>query len=170
MPHPYAARVRATRYHGSLCSIVERDRNSDGLGNFKPRPTDYSEHQQHSNNGAKANIESGSKNMMGTPKAHAAEPRVPANGHHNTEREECLFPRPTIRLTVSDVSISPPSLMSEADLDSVSEFLTAQTAQSRSTFYTAELPWEDASLPNAAPALPFRQDSPNCPLTLTMTD
>lgn len=45
----------------------------------------------------------------------------------------------------------------ESDVEnSVSGFLTAQTDQSKSTFYTAELPSGDANLRIAASPLPFR--------------
>jgi len=89
-------RVHATRY-------MERDRDRS-MWNLGSGPTLSLEHQQRSNNGDKASIESESAD-------------------------------------------SGPS---------VSEFFTAQTAQSRTTFYTAELPWEDASVPSAAPALPLQ--------------
>jgi hypothetical protein len=134
-------RVRAIRYHGSSCSIVERHCNSDGLMDSGSRVTHCSEDQQHSDDGAEVSIESGYKPIMGTSEACVAEPQVPANTRHNTDRE----------------ALVPTSLMNENGLESsVSEFLTAQTAQSRSTFYTAELPSRDANFPTAASALPFR--------------
>jgi len=124
-------RASVTRYNELTSRIREHDNDIENDENFESRLEEHSEYLQRPKTVTKARAERNSRTATTAP-------------------QECVSESPP------GAAGPPPSLMSGSDwADIVSIYLTAKTASSSSTYYTAEL----GNLAEPCSSIPFRQAS-----------